>query len=334
MMQRDPTQWHFSGLIAFRKFPPQHSKPRRFTHTPKVSSARLSPAQVSPAQVSSATRAALRVGLLTALAAMAAFPGVASAEDAFTVPAPPFMPSWAGAWMATVGVQTTYAPKFDGARTGGIGFMPIINIQRAGSAEGFVSSTDSPISIALIDLGGLSAGVVGKLIGGRKERYSTALNGLGNTRTAFELGGFIEYFPFDWLRLRNETRAGIVGYGGVVSDFSADFIVPVTQSLVFSGGPRFTYQSGSPTAAYFSISAMQAAASGLSAFDAKGGAHTAGVGGQVKYRIDPQWEVHSYVGYDRLLGDAAKSPLVAMRGSVNQVSVGIGTSWSFNYGVR
>jgi outer membrane protein len=54
----------------------------------------------------------------------------------------------------------------------------------------------------------------------------------------------------------------------------------------------------------------------------------------VKYRIDPQWEVHSYVEYDRLLGDAAKSPIVTARGSVNQTTVGIGASYAFDVKVR
>jgi MipA family protein len=44
--------------------------------------------------------------------------------------------------------------------------------------------------------------------------------------------------------------------------------------------------------------------------------------------------VHSYVEYDRLLGDAAKSPLVTVRGSVNQTTVGIGASYSFDFKIR
>jgi outer membrane protein len=75
-------------------------------------------------------------------------------------------------------------------------------------------------------------------------------------------------------------------------------------------------------------------ATGLAMFDAKGGAHSAGVGAQVKYRINAQWEVHSYVEYERLLGDAAKSPLVTVRGSANQTTVGIGASYSFDFKIR
>src|SRR5262249_42888585 len=148
------------------------------------------------------------------------------------------------------------------------------------------------------------------------------LNGLGDVNAAFEFGGFIEYFPVDWFRLRNETRQGFGGHHGVVSDFSADFIVPATRMLTISGGPRFTWESTEATAPYFGIDPAQAIATGLRQFDARGGARSAGAGVQVKDRINPQWEVQSYVEYDRLLGDAANSPLVTMRGSVNQTRVG------------
>lgn len=134
--------------------------------------------------------------------------------------------------------------------------------------------------------------------------------------------------------MRNETRNGFGGHQGVVSDFSADFIVPVTRAITVSAGPRFTWESTKAVSPYFSVDAVQAMATGLPVFDAKGGAHSAGVGAQVKYRINPQWEVHSYVEYDRLLGDAAKSPLVTARGSVNQTTVGIGASYSFDFKIQ
>jgi MipA family protein len=44
--------------------------------------------------------------------------------------------------------------------------------------------------------------------------------------------------------------------------------------------------------------------------------------------------VHAYVEYERLLGDAAKSPLVTLRGSPNQTTVGIGASYAFDFKIR
>jgi MipA family protein len=261
----------------------------------------------------------------------------ASAQTAFTLPAPPFelplLPPVSGNWTVMIGAEGQYSPDFEGANHSLFSPVPIFSIRRAGSVDQFRSPRDNA-SIALIDFGDLRVGAVGKFVSSRKASSYSELSGLGDVKAAFELGGFIEYFPVSWFRLRNETREGFGGHQGVVSDFSADFIVPVTRAITVSAGPRFTLESTKAVSPYFGIDAVQAMATGLPVFDAKGGAQSAGAGAQVKYRINPQWEVHSYIEYDRLLGDAAKSPLVTARGSVNQTTVGIGASYSFDFKIQ
>jgi len=270
-------------------------------------------------------------------ALMLAPPSVAAAEPLVTLPAPPFelpvLPPVSGTWTVMVGVGGEYKPDFEGANRSMLSPVPIFAIRRAGSTEQFRGPRDSA-SIALIDFGDLRAGPAGKFVPSRKANSYSELNGLGDVNTAVELGGFVEYYPVDWFRTRGELRQGIGGHHGVVADLSADFIVPVIQRFTVSAGPRFTAETTKATSPYFGIDAVQAMATGLPIFDAKGGAHSVGAGAQVSYRIDPQWEVHSYVEYQRLLGDAAASPLVTLRGSPNQTTVGIGASYSFDVKIR
>ncbi len=258
-------------------------------------------------------------------------------RQAFTLPAPPFempmLPSVSGNWTVMVGAGGEYKPDFEGAKRSMLSPVPIFSLRRAGSTEQFRGPRDSA-SIALIDFGDLRAGPAAKFRLARNANSYSELNGLGDVKAAVELGGFVEYFPVDWFRVRAEARQGFGGHHGVVADVSADVIVPVMQRFIISAGPRFTWESTKATSPYFGIDAVQAAASGLPAFNAKGGAHSVGAGAQVSYRIDPQWEVHSYVEYERLLGDAAKSPLVAVRGSANQTTIGIGASYSFDVKIR
>ncbi len=275
--------------------------------------------------------------LCMALMALTLMPAIATAEPLVTLPAPafelPVLPPVSGTWTVMVGVGGEYKPDFEGANRSMLSPVPIFSIRRAGSAEQFRSPRDSA-SIALIDFGDLRAGPVGKFVASRKANSFTELNGLGDIGATVELGGFLEYFPVDWFRTRVETRQGFGGHHGVVADFSADAIVPIIQGLTFSAGPRFTWESTKATAPYFGIDAIQAMASGLPVFNAKGGAHSVGAGAQLSYRVNPQWEVHSYVEYQRLLGDAAASPLVTLRGSANQTTVGIGASYSFDVKIR
>jgi outer membrane protein len=286
-----------------------------------------------------AARAARQAFLATFFAAFCVasiVPDHAAAQTVLTLPAPPeipMLPPVSGTWTVMVGIQGASRPDFEGANRAMLSPTPIFAIRRAGSVDQFRGPLDNS-SIALIDFGDLRAGPVGKLVPSRKQYNYSELNGLGDIKTAIELGGFVEYYPVDWFRARGELRQGIRGHHGVVADLSADFIVPVIQRFTVSAGPRSTWESNKATSPYFGIDAAQALATGLSTFNAKGGAHSVGAGGQVSYRVDPRWEVHAYVEYERLLGDAAKSPIVTVRGSPNQTTFGIGASYTFDVKIR
>jgi outer membrane protein len=271
--------------------------------------------------------------VLALFIATVAVPAAASAQSVITLPPPPFtlpfLPSPSGLWTVTVGAGGELKPDFEGAKAYMLSPVPIFSVRRAGTPDRFRSPRDGA-SLTLIDFEGFHAGPVGKLKGARNAGDNAALNGLGNVNAALELGGFAEYYPVDWLRGRVELRQGFFGHHGVVADVSADVIVPVLQGVTWSAGPRFTFADTRATAPYFSINAAQAMASGLPTFNAKGGAHSLGAGTQVRYQINPQWEVHSYLEYDHLLGSVAASPLVRLRGSTNQLTVGVGASYSFD----
>jgi len=279
----------------------------------------------------------LLTAFLAASGAILAIPHSASAQTAFTLPAPPFdvpmLPSPSGNWTVMVGIGGEYTPDFVGSKNGKLMPIPIFSIRRAGSVDQFRGPRDSA-SIALFDVGNFRAGPAFKYVASRRSDKYAELTGLGDVKAPYELGGFVEYFPVDWLRLRSELRQGMGGNTGTVADVSADVIVPLIQRLTISAGPRFTWKSTKATAPYFGVDAAQSVASGLPMYDARGGAHSVGFGGQISYRINPQWEVHAYVEYEKLLGDAADSPLVKLRGSSNQTTIGLGASYSFDFRIR
>lgn len=292
--------------------------------------------EAAPRRASSAQQNLLTFSL-AALGIVVAALGPAAAQTAFTLPAPPFdlpvLPSLSGSWTATVGIGGEYRPDFQGSKNWMLIPIPIFSVRRAGSMGGFRGPRDGA-SIALIDFGDLRVGPAAKFVAARNSKDHSELSGLGDVKAAFELGGFVEYYAVDWLRLRGELRQGMGGHQGAVADVSADFIVPLIDRLTISAGPRFTWKSTKAVAPYFGVDAVQSLASGLPVFEAKGGAHSVGFGSQVTYRINPQWEVRAYVEYDKLLGAAADSPLVTRRGSSNQTTVGLGASYSFDFKIR
>ncbi len=275
--------------------------------------------------------------LAAVLAAIAASSGAARAQTAFTLPAPPFtvpfLPSVTNDWTVQVGVEGGMTPVFAGSKNYLFSPVPIFSIQRAGSPERFRSPRDSA-SVALFDTGDFRAGVAGRLDGGRTASSDKALRGLGDVGTTLELGGFAEYFPVDWFRARVEVRNGFGGYSGVVGDLSADVIMPLTERITFAAGPRFSFKDASAMSPFFSVDAAQSRASGLPQYSVNGGSYSTGAGASVRYQLTTQWEMHSYAEYERLTGGAADSPLVKLRGSPDQMTVGVGASYSFGVSVR
>ena len=281
--------------------------------------------------------------LLVAAAAVFVVPSVADAQSAqpdssvWTLPVPavslPFLPTPAGLWTVAIGAGGNFRPDFEGATHHLLSPVPIFSVQRAGSHQQFIGPRDGA-GIALFDTGSFRAGPVGTFLPARKASSDSALNGLYDVKATIELGGFIEYFPVDWFRARAEVRRGFGGSTGVFADLSADAIVPVWDRLTWSAGPRLSFANTHGTSPFFGIDQTEALASGLPVFNAAGGLHSVGAGTQLRYQITSQWEVHSYIEYQRLTGDAAASPLVTQRGSPNQTTFSIGGSYSFDVRVR
>jgi outer membrane protein len=271
--------------------------------------------------------AAAAVGGLTA-----ALGGGALAADLPAGQMPPsgVLPPPSTDWTISIGAEGRIEPKFQGAKSYVLVPVPLFDVRRADAPERFHAPRDG-IGIGLFDGGNLLIGPVGQLKFPRRERDDTALRGLGDVPWAVELGVFLEYWWVPWLRARAELRQGFNGHHGQVADLMVDAVVPVTGQLTLSGGPRMTLETSRALSPYFSVDAAQAAASGLPVFDAKSGIYSVGAGAQARYKWTPTWATHAFVEYERLTQDAAHSPLVVERGSVNQVTVGAGASWSFNF---
>lgn len=232
-------------------------------------------------------------------------------------------------WTVTLGAEGRVLPAYEGSSSSMLRPFPLFEVRRAGKPASFRSPRDG-FSFGILDYGRFIAGPTTKVRFERKESSDTNLRGLGDVAWAFEAGAFAEYWAADWLRTRVELRQGIGGHRGLVSDVTADLVVPVTKQLTFSGGPRMTLATAAATSPYFSITPAQSAASGLPVYDAGGGIRSLGAGAQARYEWSPQWATHMFIEYERLAGDAANAPLVTRYGTRDQIQVGLGVTYSFN----
>jgi len=155
---------------------------------------------------------------------------------------------------------------------------------------------------------------------------------VGNVGFTVEAGGFVELFPTQNFRLRAELRQGIGGHGGLVGDLGADFVIRDRDTYVFSIGPRARWADNDYHDAYFGITPAVSAASGLPVYNPHSGFYSFGAAAGLTYKLGHNWGMQGYVGYDRLTGDAADSPIVRLLGSRDQFSGGAGLFFEFTIG--
>ena len=145
-------------------------------------------------------------------------------------------------------------------------------------------------------------------------------------KTTVEVGGFVEYLPSETIRLRADLRKGLGGHEGLVGSIGADRIWRDGDRYVFSIGPRVLFSSARFQEAYFGVDSAAALASGLPAYRPDGGVYAVAAARGCRTNSVPAG-AFGFARYERLVGDAADSPIVRDLGSRNQLSGGIGLSY-------
>lgn len=256
---------------------------------------------------------------------------VGSAQAADSTPSPLSAESASG-WIVTLGGSGQISPKYDGSSKAGFSAMPSLSWRRANEEAGF-SAPDDGLDYALFENKVFSFGPVASFRSGRYSGTDRKLVGLRDVPWTIEAGAFVEFWPIeDRFRTRVEIRQGFHGHHGVVADLSADWVEKFG-AFTLSGGPRLSLGDGAFMSRNFSVSAGESAANGwVAPFKAKGGVKSAGVGAALDYQWSPAWTTMVFAKYERLLGDADRSPIVRVLGQRDQVTFGVGATYSFKVG--
>ena len=210
--------------------------------------------------------------------------------------------------------KTVVAPLFD------------IDIARGDNLFKF-EAPDDHIAIAVINKDGLSIGPAANIASSRKDSDVGAP--LGKVKTTIEAGAFAQYQWGESVRLRAEVLKGIGGHKGLVGALGADKVWRDGDRYVFSVGPRLLVSDGRYQRAYFGVTPAAAVATGLPAYRPGGGIHGAALASGLSYQFSPRIGAFGFARYERLLGNAARSPVVREFGSRNQYSAGVGLNFSF-----
>jgi outer membrane protein len=225
-----------------------------------------------------------------------------------------------------VGLGAQMEPEFIGSDDLEVGPLWDLDIARGDKPFRFEAPDDN-VGIRLLNKNGFSAGPTANIEGSRKNKDVGAP--VGKVDTTIEVGGFAEYLASDNVRLRADLRKGVNGHDGLIGSLGADAIWRDGDRYVFSIGPRVLFSDSRYQRAYFGVDSAAAAASGLPAYRPGSGIHALAATSGLSYQFSPRFGMFGYARYERLVGDAAKSPIVREFGSRNQMSAGIGLSYTF-----
>ncbi|WP_195759870.1 MipA/OmpV family protein [Paracoccus sp. S-4012] len=165
-------------------------------------------------------------------------------------------------------------------------------------------------------------------LGGRDTGDDPRLRGLDEIDPAVELG-LRGGYRFSGVDAYATLRQGFGGHSGIVGEVGARYTTPLTDRLSLTSGLATTYGDDDYMGTYFGVTPGESAASGYDAFDPDGGVKSAIAGFEMRYQATPRTAVLGRLQAERLLGDAADSPLVR---DDTQVTVGVGLVRSLSFG--
>jgi outer membrane protein len=254
--------------------------------------------------------------------------GPAHAADAAP---PPVEPTTTSDWIITLGASGHYAPRFDGARSQMFYGLPAVSFRRANEPPIFTAPDDN-FDYEILGSPWFRVGAVASLHGERSEKSDARLRGLDKVPWGIKAGAFGEvWLSENTLRARMEVLYGVRERAGTVANLSVD-LVQKFGPYTLSGGPRVSVADNDYMQYNFGVTPAAALRNGMvQPFDAHAGLKSAGYNLSISYEWSHAWKSAIWQNYDRLVDDAARSPITSKFGSPNQLSHGLVTYYSFGW---
>jgi outer membrane scaffolding protein for murein synthesis (MipA/OmpV family) len=230
-----------------------------------------------------------------------------------------------------VGLGAQLVPSFPGADD--YSLRPLVDVSIARGSKPFdFEAPDESFGPSLVKEGGLEIGPALNFEGSRKAEDVGA--DLDKVPFTFEAGAYVQYAFSQKFRIRTELRKGLGGHDGWIGQAGADFVARNGDDWLFSVGPRITVSDGHYHRAYFGVTAPESVRTGLAVYRPGGGIQAVGATAGFLTQLSRRFGLYSYAKYDRLVGDAADSPVVRSLGSRNQFSGGLALTYTFGGGSK
>ncbi|MGE7136140.1 MipA/OmpV family protein [Luteibacter sp. NPDC031894] len=170
------------------------------------------------------------------------------------------------------------------------------------------------------------------------EAGDRALHGLGKISGGLDAGVFGSYRSKSWFAELAATRGAVLrkDHGesstrgsGTAVQFGFGYTAHLASRVRWMTQVSTQWTDATRTRTYFGVSHAQSLATGLQAYQPKGGITSYGVTTTLNYAFGKRWTLTGLIKYERLAGDAKRSPIVTTNGRANQVSTGAFLGYTF-----
>lgn len=226
----------------------------------------------------------------------------------------------------TLGAGAAYSPDYFGADEYSFGPAGVLRFDYIRLPGGFEFGSSGAVGY----LQGFGPRGSMRYIPERDSSEYAEIRGLDDVDTSLEIGLGLGYDAMYW-RAFADMRYGVIGHHAWVGEFGADAILRPNDAWVVNFGPRASWGAGGFMSDYFGINPSESDKSGLKAYDASAGFYGVGVELGARYAFSDAWGVEGKATYERLVNDAADSPITEA-GSANQYGMQVLLTRSLSLG--
>lgn len=165
------------------------------------------------------------------------------------------------------------------------------------------------IGLNVIDTPSFEMGVQGGQRAGHDRYTETTPLGVDEVDDSLELGVFTQGRYGDYLIGTRVSKDVSGNHEGVLGEFMAGYEAKLSKKLGLTLGVGATWADERFMAAYYGVDTGQASRGGLSPYSPGAGFSNASLQLTACYQLTDLWSLGAKVGYLRLVGDAADSPI-------------------------
>src|SRR4051794_12830208 len=232
------------------------------------------------------------------------------------------VPTTASGLQVSLGIGAAYLPDYEGSNDYKPTPLWSLRLGNLYDPETYVSLVGTTLRSNFIPSEHWRLGVTARYVKDYDDVEDDRVKNISSTEKALMVGGTAGYDflagPRQDAALEFEGLADALHGNGYTLTPRFRFRTPVSDSLLFEAVASGTYASGDYMENFFGVTSGDAKRSGLHPYDANSGFKDVAFTASLTYGLGEHWSLTGLGSFERLLGDAADSPIVNHRGSEDQ----------------